>query len=429
VSFASATYTISSVTAGDLLTIGGVVFTAVNGGAVAANQQFNDTASAGTDAASALSLETTINDPASQALIAGLNSGTSALSALVNPGVDATGPMVATVPGVPGELLLASSNLVTIVISSSKLVYAPHNGAPVIVPLVAGGAEPPWDTSSWLRQNLYRNTLEDTNPQDIELQVMGLPDRNPPISEGDRAPFPSRGLLGYPQKDYTSVRPSSGAGEIATAQRDYSSATGIRSFVRTFDVGFKRDTIPVGAEGQPFFHMRIDGLNLQDFAYSAPGPGGLAGPSGVSIQVKVPGVTAWMDLGRRDGAGPSKQDIALDGAGCQIVGAETFDSVDPQTGSVYCQVKVNVGPSINLFLASAVSHRFTNSSGVESLFPLDYVPVLVKVEMDVSGAAYNLEEEYTGTPGGFAPGIKPGLPWSDVRGIVGISIVHPDDVV
>ena len=110
------------------------------------------------------------------------------------------------------------------------------------------------------------------------------------------------------------------------------------------------------------------------------------------------------------------------------MGTETFDSVDPETGIVYCQVKVNAGPSINLFLASAINHRFTNLAGVESLFPLDYVPVLVKVAMDIAGAAYNLEEEYTGTPGGFTPGAKPGLPWADVRGIVGTRIVHPDDV-
>ena len=436
---ATATIGIVTAIATNTVTIGGVVFTAVNGGAVAANQQFNDVPFTGTNALTLQSLDATINDPASQVLIAAANVGVSATSNIVNPGTDTTLTLTATVSGVSGELGLATNDTTRIrfngfQLAVTALAYTPHPGTAVVVPLVAGGAEPPWDTSSWVRQNLYRVTLEDANPQDIELQVMGLPDRNPPISEGVQVPFPSRGLLGYPHKDYTAVQPSLAAGKLATAQRDYSAATGVRSFVRTYDAGFKRSNVlnegyaPVGVEGQTFFHMRIDGLSLQDFTYAAPGPGGLAGASGISIMVKVPGTTAWMDLGRVDGSGPSKQDIGLDGAGCQVAGLETFDAIDPTTGIVYCQVKVNTGPVASLFFANNINHRFTNTSGVESVFALDYVPVLVKVVMDVAGAAYNLEEGYTGVPGGFTPGAAPGLPWVDTRGIMGINIVHPDDV-
>ena len=76
--------------------------------------------------------------------------------------------------------------------------------------------------------------------------------------------------------------------------------------------------------------------------------------------VKVPGLTTWMDAGRLDGAGPSKQDIALDGAGC-LSSVVTGDDVSTQLH--YTDVTVNLGPA-TLFLNAEVPQR---------------CPVLVKV--------------------------------------------------
>ncbi len=53
----------------DTVTIDGVVFTAVAGGATAADQEFNDVANSGSEAATATSLALTINDAASLALL------------------------------------------------------------------------------------------------------------------------------------------------------------------------------------------------------------------------------------------------------------------------------------------------------------------------------------------------------------------------
>jgi hypothetical protein len=112
--------------------------------------------------------------------------------------------------------------------------------------------------------------------------------------------------------------------------------------------------------------FRIDGLELADFAYS-PGPG--PGNSNIALEVKIPGYTTWMDLGRFDGAGPSKQDPLVDGAGCQINDPTvTFNGRDAVTGTVYSQIKINVGPSANVFANSGVA-------------PAGVAPVLVRVRV------------------------------------------------
>jgi hypothetical protein len=135
--------------------------------------------------------------------------------------------------------------------------------------------------------------------------------------------------------------------------------------------------------------------------------------TGIAIMVKVPGLTTWMDLGRLDGDGPSKQDVALDGAGCQVQGPNTFSSIDPTTGMVYCQVKVNVGPAVNLAWGEDELGGGT---------PM--VPVLVKVVMNELAKDYNLETTYTGFPGQFDAVVAPGAWSEEVRGLTGIKVVH-----
>ena len=99
---------------------------------------------------------------------------------------------------------------------------------------------------------------------------------------------------------------------------------------------------------------------------------------------------------------------------------ETFDGVDPVTGVPFCQVKVHVGPSSNLFALNSIGHEFTDDGGAPVAFNLDYVPVLIKVVMNPAAVEYNLELEYLDVAGSFNPGAKPGLAWSDVRGLVGV---------
>jgi hypothetical protein len=195
-----------------------------------------------------------------------------------------------------------------------------------------------------------------------------------------------------------------------------------RVYYRAFDASFSEsDFDRVKAEGQPFVRLRLDGITLEDFEYSAPGPGSRS----IAIMIKVPGVTTWMDAGRYDGSGPSKQDPMQDGAGCRVLGLDTGNSIDPNTGMVFCTLKVNVGPTVNLF---------TNKEGK--------VPVLVKVIMkgpDTSltpldyGAnskygsiPYNLETRYIYETG-WSHEKSPNISSTEVRGLCGIKLLHPDE--
>lgn len=230
----------------------------------------------------------------------------------------------------------------------------PHPSAPIEVPVRAGHVDSggyatgqtDYSGSSWVQQGDH---LVPVNNGDA--QVAGLPDRNPPLTDAVATPWPSAGVLVYPKTDFqTGHRPSVAAGDITVGnQPDYSSGfTGEQVYVRAFDVGFRAGGSPIASYGQPFFKFLVRGLLLADFAYAAPGPGS----SNIAIMVKVPGLTTWMDAGRQDGSGPSKQDSFQDGAGCQLVGPDTKDTVDPVTGLVSCEVSVNVGPAANLFLTS-----------------------------------------------------------------------------
>jgi len=105
-----------------------------------------------------------------------------------------------------------------------------------------------------------------------------------------------------------------------------------------------------------------------------------------------------MDIGRADGDGPGKQDSWDDGAGCQVVGAETFDAIDVDSQWLwYSQVKITADP-VNLF---------TNAWGE--------VPILVKVTIKDSTEGRSLDLLQTTAEG--AP------TW--LRGVMGIEVVRP----
>ena len=276
----------------------------------------------------------------------------------------------------------------------------PHGLGVIEVPVRAGTtAVAGFDDSSWVQLLHHEGSLGDPLLL-TESQVSGMPDRNPPLSDGATSPFPSAGVVKYPEKDYsTGYRPSLFDGDLTlTAQPDYSALIGLRSYVRAFDVAFSNSGSPVVAEGSAFFKIKILGMKLEDFEYDPPGPG-----KEVSIQVKVPGFTTWMDLGRNDGAGPSKQDAVSDGAGCRVLGPNTFDGVDAPSGLHYAQVYVHVGPAITLF----------KSANGE-------VPVLVKVSHkdSVDARKYDMEYDFLNL------GDDPDASAANVRGVVGIEIIR-----
>jgi len=137
-------------------------------------------------------------------------------------------------------------------------------------------------------------------------------------------------------------------------------------------------------------------VELVDFAYLAPGPGN----ANLSIGIKIPGKTTWMDAGRADGDGPSKQHATDDGAGCLVAGVNTFDATDPVTQIRYCQIEVNLGTAGALFANTESPAR---------------CPVLVAIGFKdtVAARGYNFEQ-----------GGEDGLTVS-CRGIVGIESVYP----
>jgi len=262
-----------------------------------------------------------------------------------------------------------------------------------------------WTQDSWIQEDEHTVALKG-----LEAQVAGLPDRTPPLDEGSTTPLPGRGVVIYPKTNYTiaTVRPDAGDGATL---RDYSGTKSTVRYVRCLDAARSRWTgNEIKADGQPFVTLRIYGVNLEDFQYAAPGPGG----PDLAIFVKVPGLTTWMDLGRADGGGPSKQDSSVDGAGCRIV-SDSFSGTDPVTGVAYAQVKVNVGPAVNLF-TTVLDGQARGE-----------VPVLVKVEFKDTAEARFYDFQFKKLGVGSWDVASPNYKSGEVRGVAGIHIVGPDD--
>jgi hypothetical protein len=234
----------------------------------------------------------------------------------------------------------------------------------------------PGNYEGYYLQGLNANDLTPTN----ELQVAGLPERNPPYTDGLDAPFPSRGILLYPQKDY-----STGYNPVGP---DYSGVTGGRAYLRVFDAG-------AANVGKTSVILRVWGVELSDFAFAG-GPGPF-GSGDMLVALKIPGLTTYMNVGRVDGAGPSKQDPGIDGAGCQVIGPNTFDATDPASRIRYAQVEVNLGPLAPLFLNG------------EGKCP---VVVFIVLQDTLIARSYNWEN------------VLPTAPTDQCRGIVGLEILQ-----
>lgn len=295
-------------------------------------------------------------------------------------------------------------------------------GGPIETPVRIGLASAPWDEASFLLMEHHILDVAGPTLAHDALQVAGLPERNPQISTVNTMPFPSSGMLLYPQTDFSTGHfPEGGGLHMADPQPDYSAAGGTRQYIRAFDAAFNQvGYVPVPVGGRTGLTLRFDGITLDDFWYAAPGPGGLAA-NRIAISIKIPGLTTWMDVGRQDGAGPSKQDNLLDGAGCVVTGSETYTFTDPASGYKGCYVKCHIGPLASLFENTGAWSGYADASNI-----IGEAPVLVRVQMGSGATGYNLEEIATGV-GTFEGISKSGAPSDEVRGLISMSVVHPDD--
>lgn len=248
------------------------------------------------------------------------------------------------------------------------------SGGFVPVP-VRVGSNPTWEKASWVRGLHHLTPL----PAGA-LQVGGFPYRDPRRGTPDR-PFPAAGLLRYPTRSYRTVRPSKALDALPREQPDYTGLVGFRSYVRAFDVRGSTDRV----------RIRLDGVGLRDIQYRSD-------TDPLQVCVKVPGLTTWMHLGRRDGQGPSKQDPLRDLAGCQRSAREGVDS----SGLTFCEVEVYLGPQARTALGYGAEY-----------------PILFRVRMDENAAPYDqthpLIRDVWGRPDPLAP-------LSETRGICGVRV-------
>lgn len=258
----------------------------------------------------------------------------------------------------------------------------PH-GTGLVITIPSNGFEcwtSPWRSLHWMTSFSNALSLADNDAgMGNELQVAGWPDRNPPIQDGMTTPVLSSGCLIYPKHDYSTAA-------TQPPGPNYSGLSGDRCWVRYFNFH--------GAENSPKVTIELDGISLDDLLWKTglPNPGS----NKMAVLIKVPGQTTWMDIGRRDGDGPSKQDPFADGAGCMIIGPETKDLDPSDVGATMpnrCVVTCNLGPAATLY---------NNHDNIQQL--------LMKVVIYENGASLDLEQ---GGPNGTH---------ADLRGLVGIRV-------
>jgi len=335
-----------------------------------------------------------------------------------------------------------------------------------------------WTQCSYLQSMTYPNSMYAEDLVAVltsEAQVAGLPHRNPPVTDGVYTPYPNSGRLMYPQTNYAVAhRPSQADGDIAVVQLDYSVCAGARDYVRCFDTAFSRSVDPlkpvVASQDQPYFTLRIDGLGLSDFEYSG-GPN-----ANIVIYAKVPGITAWLDIGRTAPTVPNVETTSITnpvvittvedhglttGDAVELVGTDnlnliaiwtatvtgpktftvvydaTLDAVGGQSGTVILHEDGKGGKVVGAttfqgydtqtgIIYSQVYITMTNNlfRSVGHPTVANEVPILIKVNLKDTVAAhkYDFEHQY---PGWAGP--DPTISCRLIRGIAGIRIVHPDE--
>ena len=188
--------------------------------------------------------------------------------------------------------------------------------------------------AGWLSNGLHASAL----PLG-EAQVKGLFEATKSRSYSYGTTNLRRGVLGAPLTNYTlAANNFLVAEDSATWQplcTNYGSLSYLNAdarYVRAFDVSFSRSGLVEDVGNKTQFTLRVLGL---DFTYfNAPS-------DKYSIYVKVPGLTTWMNIGRANGTGPSKQSPSLDGAGCCVSYTEGYLKTE---GIIYTDVLCDVGP-------------------------------------------------------------------------------------
>lgn len=250
----------------------------------------------------------------------------------------------------------------------------PHGTAPLIdVTIRPNGVVPSSEAVGFLAKGQH---LMDLSVSTTYLQVAGMPEMMAARIHGVTTVAPANGVLIYPQNDYSFHAPTTQDMPSFGTQYDYTTCTGTRDYIRGFAV---KD----GKAGDSKVLLHLKGLQLQDIAFDS-AAGTTIGNANIGIAIKVPGLTTWMDVGRRDGDGPSKQDAFQDGAGCQIIGTDTFDYQDEETNLPACQVMLHLGP---------VGHLYANNSGRMCVFVKVIMYDTAKARQMNMGAVYNVAPE------------------------------------
>ena len=264
-----------------------------------------------------------------------------------------------------------------------------------------------WEWCQELNLTVYTDGNGDDYYKSGEAQVRGLPSFSDMVLSGASYGNPRRGLLVRPQTDYngTSYFPNNSYDaswklDLATIPQSYSHqadytadlATKITgrtfSYSRAFDVDFSRSGTKENMVGTSRFKLRILGLDISDFSHST-------SDRGIIISAKIPGLTTWLDVGRPNGSGVSKQHISLDGAGCLISYQE---GVLIKEGLICVDLLLEMGN-----LATFIK----NSS--------DECPVLVKVDFLDNAKALDLD---------FGESGDTKIPLRERKGLVGLEILR-----
>ena len=188
--------------------------------------------------------------------------------------------------------------------------------------------------AGWLSNGLHASALPE-----FEAQVKGIPTVTYGRSYSYGEVKLGRGMLSRPSKNYTTAANNFLVAEdsatwqpLCTNYSTLSYTLTDVSYVRAFDVAFSRSGTVEDVVNKTQFTLRVIGLDFSLF--NAPS-------DRYNIYVKVPGLTAWLDIGRMNNTGPSKQSVSLDGAGCCVSYTEGYLKTE---GVIYTDVLCDVGP-------------------------------------------------------------------------------------
>ena len=249
-------------------------------------------------------------------------------------------------------------------------------------------------------------------------QVRGMPVLSDNVLSGGKYGQPRRGVLTrptenyqtagafVPNNDYSSTWDQSSSVLSYTAgsankyyKQPNNSTTGTWndrpfSYVRAFDVSFSQSGTVESMEGTSRFKMRLVGLEYDNFKYTG-------GDRRVEIYVKVPGLTTWLDVGRTDGEGASKQSTTVDGAGCLV---SYQQGMLLEEAVYFTDLELEVGSNASFFLDTVYNN----------------CPVLVKVVIPFNVDAIDGTLTFGLPPSNMATN----KPLRERRGLVGIEILR-----